>query len=48
MNQETLESLAATRDLAKYHLEFVLWRLEELAHDKQNTSSETPPQDTRA
>ena len=51
MNQEILEALAALRDLAAYHLWWEIKRLiqkmEELAHDKQNTDNKTPPSDTR-
>jgi len=47
MNQETLQALAATRDLAAKRLRQEIVRLEVLAYDNQNTSSKTPPSDTR-
>ena len=49
MNQETLERLAATRDRTMLLLYNIVYgRKEEESHDDQNTSSETPPSDTRA
>ena len=47
MNQEILEALAALRDLAANRLLLEILRLEALAYGKQNTSSKTPPPDTR-
>jgi len=47
MNQEMLEALAAIRDLAAKRLLWEILILEGLAYDKQNTSSETPPSNTR-
>jgi len=48
MNQETLQALAATRDCTMLLLYNIVYgRKEEESHDDQNTSSETPPSDTR-
>jgi len=48
VNQETLQALAASRDIAAYRLSYLLEQMQEVIYDKQNTSSETPPSDTRA
>jgi len=47
MNQETLERLAITRDIAARRLQLEILVLEAKAYDQQNTSSKTPPSDTR-